>query len=50
VIELSGVSASYGNVPAIDGVTINVGEVRRSVCLVQTVQAKARPCAPSPAW
>jgi len=26
VIELSGVSASYGNVPAIDGVTINVGE------------------------
>jgi branched-chain amino acid transport system ATP-binding protein len=26
VIELSGVRASYGNVPAIDGVTINVGE------------------------
>src|SRR5262249_58072633 len=26
VIELSGVSTSYGNVPAIDGVTINVGE------------------------
>ena len=26
VIELSGVSASYGNVPAINGVTINVGE------------------------
>jgi branched-chain amino acid transport system ATP-binding protein len=26
VIELFGVSASYGNVPAINGVTINVGE------------------------
>ena len=26
MIELSGVSASYGSVPAIDGVTINVGE------------------------
>ncbi|MGB8175715.1 MAG: ATP-binding cassette domain-containing protein, partial [Pseudolabrys sp.] len=26
MIELSGVSASYGNVPAINGVTINVGE------------------------